>query len=159
MQLKLPTRSRSSGSSEDEMGTELQEAMTDAIRESDDKIIEIRPANTSRGRGKFSLIALIGVVIAVGYWLRKSQRPTDKLQRAASETADRTKHVTEQAADRIQERGETVAERVEEESQHVSEQVEQTGETVAEETEKVGEKAAENEDESGQSSIDSSVSS
>ena len=140
------------------MDQQFLEAVADAISESDDWVIEIRPAGQSNGRGTFSLVALVAGVVAVGYWLQRSQRPTETLRSAASETADKTKQVTEQAADTIEESGEEVAERVEEGSQKASEQVEQTGEKAAEETEEAGETAAEKADEFGSQSTSSTTS-
>ena len=176
--MKRTTLRGSSGSSGTKMDERVQEAVIDAIKNSDDKIVEIRPANKSKGRGKSLLLLLIGSVLAVGYWLRKSKEPTDNLQSAASETADRTKKVTKQAAEAIQKGGETMAERVEEksqkageqieqtgermaerveeESQKAGEQIEQTGENAAEKTEQASEKAAEKADEGGSNSSDSS---
>lgn len=147
----------SSKSSETNMDEQVQEAVTDAIKGSNDKIVEIRPANESKGRWKF-LLMLIGA-LAVSYWLRKSQKSTDKLQSVASETADQTKKVTEQAAETIQKGGETMAERVEEGSQKASEQVQQTGENAAEKTEQAGETATDKLGESGSSSSGNSSSS
>ena len=169
MKLK-PQLSRPSESGETEMDARVQEAVTDAITESNDKTIEIRPANESGGRGPLALLALVGVVVAVGYWLRTSRQSSDTLQSVADETADRTKQVTEEAANRteqmteeaadtIQQGGETVAEQVEEGSQKAGEQVQQTGEKAAEEAEKAGETATEKVDESGSSGSDSSASS
>lgn len=125
------------------MDNQVQEAVTEAIRDSDDKVVEIRPANESKGLGKFPMMLLVGGALAISYWLRKSGSPSETLQGAASQTADRTKDVTEQAAETIQEGGETVAERVEEGSEMASEQIEQTGEQAAEKTEEAGEKASE----------------
>ena len=158
MKLK-PQLSRPSESGETEMDARVQEAVTDAITESNDKTIEIRPANESGGRGPLALLALVGVVVAVGYWLRTSRQSSDTLQSVADETADRTKQVTEEAADTIQQGGETVAEQVEEGSQKAGEQVQQTGEKAAEEAEKAGETATEKVDESGSNRSDSSASS
>ena len=155
MKLK-PQLSRPSESGETEMDARVQEAVTDAITESNDKTIEIRPANESGGRGPLALLALVGVVVAVGYWLRTSRQSSDTLQSVANETADRTKQVTEEAADTIQQGGETVAEQVEEGSQKAGEQVQQTGEKAAEEAEKAGETATEKADESGSDSSASS---
>lgn len=175
--MKRPTLERLSESSEIDVNEQVLEAVTDAIKNSNDKVIEIRPANQSKGRGKFPLMLLVGSALAVGYWLRQSQDPAEELQGVAGETADRTRDVTTQAAETIQEGGETVAERVEEgsqkvgerfqqtgesaaerveeESQKAGEQVEQTGENTAEKTERTGEKAAEKADESGDDSSNS----
>ncbi|PSP74657.1 hypothetical protein BRC70_02160 [Halobacteriales archaeon QH_6_68_27] len=158
MKLRPPTLSRSSEPSETEMDRQFPEAITDAVAESNDWVIEIRPAGQSKGRGTLSLVALVAGVVAVGYWLQRSQRPTETLRSAASETAEKTKQGTEQAADTIEESGEEVAERVEEGSQKASEQVEQTGEKAAEETEEAGETAAEKADEFGSQSTSSTTS-
>jgi len=158
MKLK-PQLSRPFESGETEMDARVQEAVTDAITESNDKTIEIRPANESGGRGPLALLALVGVVVAVGYWLRTSRQSSDTLQSVADETADRTKQVTEEAADTIQQGGETVAEQVEEGSQKAGERVQQTGEKAAEEAEKAGETATGKVDESGSNRSDSSASS
>lgn len=146
----------SAGSSETDMDEQIQETVVDAITESNDKTVEIKPANKSSGRKILSLLVLIGGAFVAGYWFRKSQKPTQKLQSVASETADRTKQMTEQAADTIQEGGETMADRVEEGAQKAGEQVQQTGESAAEKTEQAGEKAAEKADGSGSAGSSSS---
>ena len=157
--MKLPKLRGSSRSSKTDMDEQVQEAVIDAIKESNDKTVEIRPTKESKGWGMSRLMLLIGGALGVSYWLRKSKKPTEKIQSAASETADRTKQVTEQAAETIQEGGETMADRVEEGSEKASEQIQQTGESAAEKTEEAGEKAAEKADESGSSSSGSSSSS
>ena len=168
---------RLSESSDIDANEQVIDAVTDVIKNSNDKVVEIRPANESKGGGKFPLMLLVGTALAVGYWLRKSQDPAEELQGVASETADRTRDMTTQAAETIQESGETVAERVEEgsqkvgerfeqtgesaaerveeESQKAGEEIEQTGESTAEKTEQAGEKAAEKADESGDDSSNS----
>lgn len=138
------------------MDNQLQEAVTEAIKESNDKTVEIRPTDKSSGRGLFRMLLLVGGALAVSYWLRKSEDPSEVIQGAASETADRTQEVTEQAAQTIQEGGETVAERVEEESERAGEQVQQKGEEAAETTEEAGETAAEKAEETGGRSSGSS---
>ena len=152
--MKRPTLKGSSESSGTDMNEQVQEAVIDVIKNSDDKIVEIRPANNSKGQGKFSLMLLIGSVLAIGYWLRKSQEPTAKLQSAASETADRTKKVTEQAAETIQKGGETMAERVEEKSQKAGEEVQQTGESMAERVEEESQKAGEQVEQTGENTAE-----
>lgn len=159
MKLKGFTHSGSSQSSKTaDMDDQIQEAVTDAIKGSNDKVVEIRPANTSKGRRKFPWILLIGGVFAVSYWLRKSQKPADKVQQMASETADQTKQMADQAAQTIEESGEAMAERIEDGSQKASEQVQQTGENAAEQAEQAGEKAAEKAQQSGSSSSGNSSS-
>ena len=152
--MKQPLPIKSSESSETGIEKQIVEAVTDAIRKSDDKIVEIRPANGSSGRGRFPLLLLIGGAIAVGYWLRKSENPTEKLRSAASGTADRTKQMTEQAAETIQENGETVSERVEEKSQEVGERVQQTGETVGERVEEGSQRAGEEVQQTGENAAE-----
>lgn len=125
------------------MDKQIQDAVTKAITESNDKTVEIRPAKKSKRRRKFPLMLLFGGALALIYWLRKSQKPTEKLESAASKTADQTKNVTERAAETIQEAGETLAEEIEEGSQKVSEQLQQKGENTAEKTEEAGETMAE----------------
>lgn len=174
MRLKRPTLSRSSESSQTEPDEQIEEAVTDAIRTSNDKVVEIRPANESKGRGRRLLMLLAGGALAVGYWLRRSENPTKTIQSAASKTATRTEEAStraaetiqtgggtmaarveeksEEAGERVQEGGETMADRVEEGSQKAGEQVEQTGESAAEKTEQAGEQAGEKADESGSGS-------
>lgn len=159
MKLKRPTRSGSSGSSKTADMEQIQEAVTDAIKESNDKVVEIRPANNSRGRGRFSLLFLIGTALALAYWLRKSQSPTGKVQDVASKVADQTEQVSEQAAQTIEESGETMADRIEKESQRAGEQVQHAGENAAEQAEQAGEKAAEKAQQSENGSSDDSSSS
>ena len=156
--MKHPILGELSGSSQTDTDEQIVEAVREAIKNLDDKVIEIRPANGSSGRGTLSLLLLVGSVLAVGYWLRQSQRPTDMLRSTANEVADRTEEVTDRTAETIQEGGETVAERVEEESQKAGEQVQQTGESTAEAAEQAVEEAAEDEDGSERSSFDSSSS-
>lgn len=147
--MKRSLLSGSAGSSETDKDEQIQETVIDAITESNDKTVEIKPANKSSGRNLLPLLVLIGGAFVAGYWFRKSQKPTQKFQSVASETADRTKQITEQAADTIQEGGETMADRVEEGSEKAGEQVQQTAESAAEKTEQAGEKAAEKADGSG----------
>lgn len=143
--MKPPTLSGSSGSSKTETQEQVQKAVTDALK-SNDKVIEIRPANQSKGWGKLSLVVFVGGALAVAsYWLRKSKskNPADTLQSTARETADQTRSVTDKVAGKVQESGETMAKRIVEGSQKASEQVEETGEQAAEKTEQAGETDAE----------------
>jgi len=140
--MKRPTLRGASGSSKTEMSDQIEEAVIDKIQDANDRVIEIRPADKSSGRRRFPLMVLIGGAVALSYWLRKSQRPAETVQKAVSETADRTKRATEQAAGTIEERGESVSERVEEKSEQASDTVEQFGEETADATEEAGEKAA-----------------
>jgi hypothetical protein len=147
--------SGSSRVSKSDMDEEVQEAVIDTIKESNDKTVEIKPANKSNSRGIFSLLLLIGGAFVAGYWFKKSQKSTEKIQSIASKTADQTKQVSEQAAETIQEGGETMADTVEERSQKASEQVQQTAESAAEKTEQAGEMAAEKADENDSDSAGS----
>jgi hypothetical protein len=155
--MKIPLLLGSATSSKRSESDRVEEAVIEEIRESDDKIIEIRPANESKGGGLSRALLFVGAAVGLSYWLRKSQKPTELLQSAKSEAvgrteeaADRTETMSEQAAQTIQEGGETVAERVEEGSQEAGEHVEQVGEEAAEATERAGEEAAESADEDGQ---------
>lgn len=181
MRLKRPTLSRSSKTSQTETDEQIQEAVTDAIRTSNDKVVEIRPANESKSGGRRLLMMLTAGALAVGYWLRRSENPARALRKAASQTAGRTEQASTKAAEtiqkeggtlaarveeksqkageRVQEGGETMADRVEEKSQKAGEQVEETGENAAEKTERAGKKAAEKAEESGSGSSDGSSSS
>lgn len=141
--MKKSLLKRSPGKSEADMDDQIQEAVTDAITESNDKTVEIKPSNGSSGGGMFSRLLLLAGAFAAGYWLRKSKKPKQKLESAMSETAGRTKQMTEQAAQTIQEEGETMAETVEQKSEKAGQTVEQTAETAAQTTEQAGEKAAE----------------
>jgi len=154
--MKRPTLSRSSKSKQTDTNEQIEEVMREAISDLDDKVIEIRPASESRGNKTFPLLVLVGGVVALGYWLRRTQRPTEMLQNAANEAADRTKQATGEAGETIQEGGETVAETVEEESQKAGKQVKQTGEDAAEAAEEAGEKVDDLEDESDHGSFDTS---
>lgn len=77
----------SSATSETGINEKFRRAVTDGITGSNDKPVELKPANESKGRSHFRLIALLGGVIAIGYWLRSSQKPTETLQSGASEPA------------------------------------------------------------------------
>lgn len=156
--MKIPMLGGTSESSQRSESDRFEEAVIEAIQESNDKTVEIRPANNSKGGGISRVLLFVGAAIGLGYWMRKSQKPNEMLQSAKSKTAGRTEEMTEQAADRteemseqaaetIQEGGETVAERVEEGSQEAGEQIQQTGEEAAEATEEAGEEAAEKADE------------
>lgn len=148
--MKRPTLGGSTGSSKTTMDEQIEEAVVDAIKNSNDKIIEIRPANESNGRGTFPLLLLIGGALAASYWLRKAQDPTEEFQSTASQTADRTKNVTKQAAETIREGGETIAERIEETSQKAGEQIQQTGESTAQRVEEESNKAGEQVQQTGE---------
>ena len=181
MKLKRPTLRGSSEPAQTDTDEQIQEAVTDAIRTSNDKVVEIRPANESKGRGRLLLMTLVGGALAIGYWLRTGRNPAKTIQNAASETAARTEEASTRAAEtiqteggtmaarvdeksqeageRVQESGERMADRVAEESQKAGEQVEQTGESAAEKTEQAGEQAAEKADESSSGSSGGSSSS
>lgn len=152
--MKRLTLTDPSESAKSNVNDQLAKTLRDAI-ESGDKTIEIRPANRSGGSGLLRLLLFVGVALGISYWLRKTQRPSDMIQRVTRETADRTERVTEQAAEAIREGGETAAERVEEGSEKASERVEETGESAATTTEEAGETAAEKADESDLGSSES----
>jgi len=165
--MKLPTLGGRSESSETEMNEQIQEAVIDKVRNSDDRVIEIRPVDESRGRRKVPLTVIVGGALALTYWLQKSRRPTETLKDAVSGAADRTKRATEQTAGSVERGGEAATQHVEGESERASGTVEQFGTEAAErtgeaadQTETAGEEAADGAGErSGRGSTDSSSSS
>jgi len=169
--MKIPMPKGTSESSERFESDRVEEAVIEAIKESNDKTIEIRPADKSKGRGISRVLLFVGAAIGLSYWMRKSQKPKEIFRRAKNKTAGRTEEISEQAADRteemseraanrteemseqaaetIQEGGEAVAERVEEGSQEAGKELQMKGEEAAEATEKAGEEAAKKADEDG----------
>jgi uncharacterized protein YjbJ (UPF0337 family) len=147
------------------MNEQIQEAVIDKVRNSDDRVIEIRPVDESRGRRKVPLTVIVGGALALTYWLQKSRRPTETLKDAVSGAADRTKRAT--TARSVERGGEAATQHVEGESERASGTVEQFGTEAAErtgeaadQTETAGEEAADGAGErSGRGSTDSSSSS
>jgi len=147
-------RTQTSGSSDTSesassrgFGTELDErlldAVTEAITESNDKVVEIRPAERSGGGGRFPLALLFAGALVAVYWLRSAENSSEAVRTATHGIADRTELVSERTAERIQAGGETLADRVEERSQRVGETIEEksrrAGETIEEKSQKAGE--------------------
>lgn len=132
MELKRPTLTASSESSQTDMDEQIQQAVVDVIRESNTKTVEIKPA-PSIGSGKFPLLLVIGGVAAIGYMLKKSTKQPTK----------RVKEVSKQATETIKQTGKKTAEQVEKQSEKAAEQVEQKSEKAAEQVEQKSEKTAE----------------
>lgn len=102
------------------------------------------------GRGMLSKLFLVGLVVGLGYVMRKRSgsvgeavsEATDRAREVADETemrsgemAQRTESVADEAADRIEEQGETVAD-------EAADQVREVGETAADSVQESGEMAA-----------------
>jgi len=134
------------------MNDQIQEAVIDKIKTSDDRVIEIRPVDKSKGRRKFPLMVIIGGALALSYWLQKSRPPTETLQNAVSEAADRTKKATEKTAGTIEEGSEQASDTVEQFGKEAADKTERAGKEAADKAEKAGEKASDKADESGRSS-------
>lgn len=122
----------------------ISETLSEALS-SNDKIIEIRPANRSTGMGLKRLMLLGAAAVGFAYWLRNSQKPDELIDNVKEGTANRT----HQAAEKIQKGTETASERIEEGSERASEAVHEAGEKASERTEKAGEKAAERTEKAG----------
>ena len=145
--MKRPTLKEPSKSTEGDIDERIADAVTGAIK-SNDKTIEIRPADQSKGLGISRLLLLVVGAIGLSYWLQKSQRPAEMIRETTNTIADRTKQSTEQTAEKIEEGGEEVADRIEEESEKAGEKVEEAGEKTAEKSEETGKKAAKKAEES-----------
>ena len=148
--MKIPMLSATSKSSKRSEGDRVEEAVIDAIKESNNKTIEIRPANKSK-IGRISRVLLfVGAVIGLSYWMRKSQKPKEMLQSAKSETADRTKEMSDQAADRTKEMSEQAADRTKEMSEQAADRTKEMSEQAAETIQEGGETVAERVEEGSQ---------
>ncbi|WP_224449088.1 hypothetical protein [Haloprofundus salilacus] len=132
------------------MDEEIQQAVVDVIKGSNNKTVEIRPADESKGFATIPRMLLIGGALAVGYWMAKSKNATKDLKSMMSKTADRTEKMSKRTAETIKKSGETAAERVEKESQRTGEQVQKMGEKAAEKTQKASEQAAEKTEKAGE---------
>jgi len=135
---------------EDTVSNVLSEALS-----SNDKVIEIRPANQSSGMGLSRLLLLGVAAIGVAYWVQNSQKPKEIIGNVKEETASRT----QEAAETIEKGSETASQRIEAGSDRAGDAVEEAGETVADRTEEAGEKAADEAEKSSSSSSTSGTSS
>jgi len=140
--MKRPTLKAQSGNPESSADEQLATAIADALS-SNDKVVEIRPANRSTGIGLTRLALIVAGAVGLAYWMRTSQKPDELIESAKSKTARRTSDATHRAAETIQEGSETAADRIEAGSQRAGETIEDVGETAADRTESVGEAAAE----------------
>jgi hypothetical protein len=145
--------------------SEATEALTEMV--SEPELTETGGESNSggQGRGTLSKLFLVGMVVGLGYMLRKRSgsvgqtvsQATDRAREVADETelrsgemAGRTETVTEKAADRIEETGETVADeaadRVRESGEMAADSVQESGEMAADEIEGAAEKTEEAEE-------------
>jgi len=143
--MKRPTLSDRFGESESSVDDHVSETVAEALS-SDDKIIEIRPSQSSSGMGLRRLLLLGAVAIGLAYWARSSQKPDQLIESVKEETASRT----HRAAETIEKGSQTASERIESGSERASETVYEAGEKAAERTEEAGEKAAERTEEAGE---------
>lgn len=146
--IKNPISRDSSSSSVSDADNQITGAVIDAI-ESNNKIVEIRPAKRPSVLGRVAPLLLVGSAVGTLLWWRKSGKPSKTIQSVANKTAERTKEVTEQAAEAVEEGGETVSEEVARESRKASDEVEQMGEDVAESAEEAGDEVSKRADGSG----------
>lgn len=131
------------GDSESSGDNKITKAIDDALS-SNDKVIEIRPAEKSSGMGLGRFLLLGASAVGLAYWVRNSQKPDELIGSVKEKTADRT----HEAAQTIEEGSETASERIEESSEQAGKAVQDAGETVADHTEEAGEKASEESEES-----------
>lgn len=156
--MKAPSLTDLSGESETSANDQVIQEIIDAIS-SNDKTVEIRPAEKSGGMGLTRLLLVVAGAVGIAYWMRNSQKPDELLKTAKEETS----RMSEQAAETIEEGSETASDRIEAKAGKASEAVEgasstveEAGETAAERTEKVGETAAERTEEAGETVGDDS---
>jgi hypothetical protein len=147
--MKRPTLKGRLGDTEPSSDEQTTETIIDALT-SNDKVIEIRPAERSRTIGAKRLLLLGAGAIGLAYWVQNSQRPTDLVRSAKERTLGRT----DRAAETIEAGSETASERIEEGSQRAGEAVREAGEEAADRTEEAGEKAAEKADDTSSFSRD-----
>lgn len=145
--MKRPTLTDRPGDSEPSTDDQLTDALVDAIA-SNDRTIEIRPANGSRGPGLGRLLVLAASAVGLAYLALKTRTSDDLLETAREETVHRTRRASEQAAETMEEGTETAADRIEAGSRRAGDAVEGAGETAADRTESVGDPAEETEDDS-----------
>ncbi|WP_418283748.1 hypothetical protein [Halorubrum sp. DTA46] len=140
------------GEGKSSIDDQITEALVEALS-ANDKVIEIRPAKRSKGRGLKGLLLLGAAAIAFAYWVQNAQKSDDFIESVKEGTADRV----HQAAETIEEGSETASERIEAGSERASEAVQgagdavqEAGEKAAERTEEAGEKAAERTEEAAE---------
>lgn len=90
------------------------------------------------GRGLLSKLFVLGVVVGIGYALRK-RRSGRSVDEAAEEAAEETQTIAERAASTVQRRGEVAASRIEEGTGAIAERIEETGEESAQQIQESGE--------------------
>jgi hypothetical protein len=139
--MKRPLLKDRFGEDESSKDDQMTEAIVDALS-ANDKVIEIRPAERSKGMGLKRLLLVGAGAMGFAYWVRSSQKPDDLIGSVKEKTTNRT----HQAAETIEEGSETASERIEAGSERVGEAVQEAGEKAAERTEEAGEKAADEAD-------------
>lgn len=142
--MKGPSLKRQLGADESNRDEKITNAIIDAIS-ANDKVIEIRPANRSKGMGLRRLLLLGAASIGLAYWARNSQRPKELIESVREQTATRT----HQAAETIEAGGETASKRIEEGSDRAGKAVQEAGDKVAERTEEMSDKAADRTEKTG----------
>lgn len=86
------------------------------------------------GRGLLPSLFVAGVVVGLGYALRRrrsGRSPEDATEEAAEDAAEETRTIAERAASTIQQRGEMAATRIEAGTGAVAERIEERGDEVA----------------------------
>jgi len=140
------------GDGESNRDAQITKAIVNAIS-SNDKVVEIRPAERSKGMGLTRLLLFGAGAVALAYWVQNSQKPDDLIGSVKEKATDQTHQAAEKieagsenASERIKDGSESASERIEEGSERAGEAVQEAGETVADRTEEAGEKAAEETD-------------
>lgn len=138
----------------------VEEQMAEMIVEalsSNDKVIEIRPAERTKKMGLKRLLLLGAAVIAFAYWAQNSQKSDDLIE-SVKEKATGQVH---EAAESIEEGSEAASERIEAGSKRAGDAVQEAGDAVqeasekaAEKTEEAGEEAADQTEEAGETAAD-----
>lgn len=134
--MKTPSLKTPFGDEESSTDDQMTETVVEALA-ANDKVIEIRPADQSKGLG-IKKFLLLGVgALGLAYWVRNSETPDEFIENVKEKASTQVDH----AEEAIEEGSETASERIEEGSGRVSEAVETAGETAADRTEEAGEKA------------------
>jgi paraquat-inducible protein B len=125
----------------------LDEA-TDAASELASETKGTEQSQQDTGRGLLSSLFVAGVIIGLGYAMRKrggstQTSPQEKTERTAQEAAQQTESLAERAANTIQQRGEVAASRIEESTQAIAGRIEEGGQQTAEQIDRGGQQAAE----------------
>ncbi|WP_162224595.1 hypothetical protein [Halorussus amylolyticus] len=152
-----PVAERFFGDSNSEGLEERAESALDAVNTGMQATSSSDRDGQSQGRGMLSRLFVVGLVVGLGYVLRRRggslggvlRRATERMRSTADETADRTDEAADRtetvagtAAQRIRETGEMAAQQVEQGSEMVATRIEEGGETASDRVEESGEMAA-----------------